>query len=364
MGTAVDLVRIWSRLDPSRPGSLVSASGFQELIRRPSPPVSVGTAAYYGLGFNVRPVGGSATLWHFGGLPGTRSYAARFASGVTFAVLFNFRPNLDQGQDQAFEDEFEAAYNNFLTRSRTWPAHDYFPLYYTGERARVVDNGIVSAASFKAGAVSPGQILTLFGLHLGPKELITARIEGGNRLANNLAGTRVLFDGTPAPLVYVSETQLSAIVPYNVAGKSRVRVEVERLGVPSAAQELSIAEAAPALFTANASGVGPAAATVYPTERIAVLYATGEGLVNPLPPDGALATTQPLPAPRLPVRVLLGKGSEAREAEVLYAGAAPGLTAGLLQINIKYPEGTPSGIAVTLQVGTAQSPDGVTLEIP
>jgi N-acyl-D-amino-acid deacylase len=355
-----DLARILSRIDQDRPDKLISSAAFAELIKRPEAPVSVGTPTYYGLGFNVRPVGNSATIFHTGSLPGHRSYIVRYSSDLCLAYVFNMRVQ----NENDFGAEADNLYSAAMNRQRTWPQHDFFPLYFPGERARVADGGVVSAASFKTGAVSPGLIVTLFGTNLGPKQLTTARLDAQGRLANSLDGTRVLFDGTPAPLVYTFETQVSAIVPYNVAGKSRVRVEVERLGVVSTATEYNVVEAAPAFFTANSSGTGPAAAVVYPSDRIAVLYATGEGLSNPLPADGSLATTQPLPSPRLPVKVLLGSGASQREAEILYSGAAPGLTAGLFQINIRYPEGTPSGTALTLQVGNTKSPEGVTLTIP
>jgi uncharacterized protein (TIGR03437 family) len=52
-------------------------------------------------------------------------------------------------------------------------------------------------------------------------------------------------------------------------------------------------------------------------------------------------------------------------AEVLYAGGAPGLVAGLLQVNARVPEGVTAGPAVpiTLVVGAAQSQPGVTLVV-
>jgi uncharacterized protein (TIGR03437 family) len=56
--------------------------------------------------------------------------------------------------------------------------------------------GIVNAASFRAGPVAPGEIITIFGTGFGP------------------ADTRVLFDGTPARMIYTVENQLSVIVPY------------------------------------------------------------------------------------------------------------------------------------------------------
>jgi uncharacterized protein (TIGR03437 family) len=53
------------------------------------------------------------------------------------------------------------------------------------------------------------------------------------------------------------------------------------------------------------------------------------------------------------------------EADVVYAGAAPGAVAGLLQIDIRIPDAAPTGagVPITLQVGTVRSPDGVTIAI-
>ena len=52
-------------------------------------------------------------------------------------------------------------------------------------------------------------------------------------------------------------------------------------------------------------------------------------------------------------------------AETLYAGTAPGLLAGLLQLNVRIPEGAPSGSAVpvALTIGNATSQPGVTVAL-
>ena len=66
----------------------------------------------------------------------------------------------------------------------------------------------------------------------------------------------------------------------------------------------------------------------------------------------------PLPKPVLPVKVLLA----GREAIVDYAGAAPGLTAGLLQVNVRIPADAPVGaVPVSLVIGTKSSPANVTI---
>jgi len=52
-------------------------------------------------------------------------------------------------------------------------------------------------------------------------------------------------------------------------------------------------------------------------------------------------------------------------AEVLYAGSAPGLVAGLLQVNARVTDGIPSGdaVPVVLSIGSASSPSTVTMAV-
>jgi uncharacterized protein (TIGR03437 family) len=107
------------------------------------------------------------------------------------------------------------------------------------------------------------------------------------------------------------------------------------------------------------SSVNTAAA---PAEKNAfvVIFATGEGLTNPAGSDGKLAVV-PLAKPVLPVTVKIG----GIDAEVSYAGGAPGLVAGVIQVNARIPAQAPSGdaVPVTIKIGSAESQAGVTLAI-
>lgn len=230
--------------------------------------------------------------------------------------------------------------------------------------------GVVNGATFRAGAVAPGEILTLFGAGLGPPSLVPLRLTGGV-VDTSLAETRVLFDGVPAPLLYVSEKQSGVIVPYAVAGKPAAQLQIEYRGVKSAPLSLPVAAGAPGLFTLNASGSGQVEAlnqdfsvngpaNPAPRDSVVILFGTGEGETSPAGVDGKLAA-EPLPQPRLPVAVRIG----GLPAEVLYAGGAHGLVAGVLQINVRIPAGVPAGSAVPvlLTVGNEVSPPGVTLAV-
>jgi uncharacterized protein (TIGR03437 family) len=231
---------------------------------------------------------------------------------------------------------------------------------------------LVNAASMTAGAVAPGEIVTLFGVNLGPANLTNYQLNELGQMATSLAGTQVLFDNIPAPLLYVQAGQLSAIVPYAVAGTLRAGVQVDYRGLRSNVMAALVAPSAPGIFVTDASGKGQAAAlnqnysvnsAANPAEKgsVVMVYATGEGETDPQVADGRFATPEELPKPKLPVTVRIG----GLEAEVFYAGAVPGMVTGLLQVNARVPAGPPSGstVPVVLTVGSASSQTGVTMAV-
>jgi len=227
--------------------------------------------------------------------------------------------------------------------------------------------GIVSAASFQGGAVAPGELVTIFGTGIGPAALTSLSLGPDGKVATTLAETQVLFDDVPSPLIYASATQVSAIVPYSVSGKSTTAMQIAYKGLKSNTLTAPISTCAPAFFTADSSGKGQAAvanqdgtfnSATNPAEKgtILTLYATGEGQTDPAGVDGQLALSV-YPKPILPVGVKIG----GVDAPVLYYGAAPQMVAGVMQVNAKVPDDAPSGNqAIVLTVGSCSSPLGVT----
>jgi uncharacterized protein (TIGR03437 family) len=82
--------------------------------------------------------------------------------------------------------------------------------------------------------------------------------------------------------------------------------------------------------------------------------------MNPPGVDGQITGTV-LPTPLLPVSVRIG----GLDAKVSYAGAAPGLIAGVVQVNALVPPGTPSGsgVPIVFTVGQSSSQAGVIVAI-
>jgi uncharacterized protein (TIGR03437 family) len=230
---------------------------------------------------------------------------------------------------------------------------------------------VVNAASFLEGPVSPGELVTIFGANLGPVQ-DTDMVLVGDRVSNTAGSTSVLFDGIAAPLVYTSSSQINAIVPFGVSGPT-TQIQVMFQGTAVASATVPVQAATPAIFALNGSGGGPGAilnqdgsvnsgSNPAPLGSVVVLYATGGGATTPVSQDGFLTElAPPYPAPNLPVTVTI----EGVPAHVIYAGAAPGLVAGVMQINVVVP--ATAWVApfdqVVVTVGTFASPSAVTVAV-
>ena len=238
-----------------------------------------------------------------------------------------------------------------------------------GTPGQILNGGIVNGASFGfTGGLAAGSIITIFGLDLGPGVLEGMRLVGG-RADTTLSGTRVLIDNQPAPLVYVSRTQIAAVVPWSVAGRSEVTVRVTGPNANTVPWLVPVQPANPALFTANSSGRGPVAAlnqdgsvntreNPAPRGSVVVLYGTGGGQTDGSPADGSV--TSGLERLRLPVLARIG----GKEAPVHFAGSAPGLVSGVVQFNLQVPDDIQTGaLPVVLRVGDAASAGGTTIYV-
>lgn len=160
------------------------------------------------------------------------------------------------------------------------------------------------------------------------------------------------------------------IVPYEVAGLSSANVVVSYNGSASAPFTQALAATAPHFFTTTYMPAGQivslnsdysvnSANNPAPAGSVIVLYATGEGVTSPPGVDGT-AVGPNLTQPLANVTVMIG----AQPAQLLYAGGAPGIVEGVLQVNVRIPAGTASGnVPVLLQIGSAVTPAGATIAV-
>ena len=228
-----------------------------------------------------------------------------------------------------------------------------------------------NAASYSAGFLSPGEIVVIFGDFLADVTPQSMQLNSAGLVASSLGGTTVLIGDVPAPLLYTSANQLSAIVPYEVDGQSQTSIQVECQGVRSAPLIVAVAATAPGIFTLDGSGSGQGAIVnqdgtvngpANPAGRgdVVSIYGTGEGETVPPGTDGTIVTAADLCRPVQAVTVSIAGQS----ADVLYAGSAGDSVAGLLQVNARIPMGIAPGTAVpvTITVG-GNSQAGVTMAV-
>ncbi|MCE5309526.1 MAG: DUF5666 domain-containing protein [Acidobacteriales bacterium] len=241
----------------------------------------------------------------------------------------------------------------------------------------ILKHGVRGGASFSDFAISPGQIVSVFGINIGPATEKPLMVAPNDRVADKLSNTRVLFNGVPSPMLYASQGQINAVVPCGVVPGTDAMVQVESNGAWSNTRSVAVVAAWPAIFTLSNSGkgrgailnVGDAGARTVntPSNPIArggmvEIYATGLGQTTPACVDGAITPQNgPYPTPTAAVTVAI----DGENAPVTFVGSAPGFVYGLFQLNAQVPADAATGpnVEIKVKAGTATSPDGVTLAI-
>ncbi len=254
-------------------------------------------------------------------------------------------------------------------------------LAVTAPPAPVV-GAVVNAATQLLGPISPGEIITIYGTNVGPTTPVGLTLLPNGNVSTNIGNTQVFFDGIAAPLIYVSATQTNLIVPYELAGRFQTNMTTTRGGVTSNAFQLRVTDTVPGIFTANASGQGQGAilnenntingpGSPAPKTSVISIYATGEGQINPPGVTGTLTgLLPPFPTPvATPVTLVFvvpgPNGTTVNvPATIMYAGEAPTLVSGVLQVNAVVPASVPSGAqTIVLTVGANSSPSVVTVQV-
>jgi uncharacterized protein (TIGR03437 family) len=212
--------------------------------------------------------------------------------------------------------------------------------------------GIVNTASsapYTAG-VSPGDFITIYN-GVGLANSTTFAPPGA--FPTSLGGVSVLVDGISAPIYYVSPTQISFLVPYEICPASPctfpiASIQVNNNGLKSNIATTYVNLTTPGVFTANpVGGDGIAAMIDFPASGgyfivsannpanpgdAVALYLTGLGAPFPTNGDGALgpATGDSL------VQTINVDVNGISVGTPGYLGLAPTL-AGLYQINFNIP---------------------------
>jgi uncharacterized protein (TIGR03437 family) len=220
-----------------------------------------------------------------------------------------------------------------------------------------------NAASFAEGPVVPGELVTIRGAGIGPVEGVAGVPGSDGAYPNLLSGVQVSFDGQPAPLLYVQEQQINTVVPWGVAGdynstfEGGTEISVRVGGVATNTFTNPLVVAAPGIFELNEPNAPNQAAVLnqdgtvnspsHPAApgSIIAIFGTGGGPSSEIEQTGKLAPLS-LASLMLPVSVQIA----GQNAQVMYAGAAPGLISGVFQINALIPDMLPPGGTFYLSV--------------
>jgi len=237
------------------------------------------------------------------------------------------------------------------------------------ETARLFTNWVYNCASFVSGGVAPGECVAFYGEDIGPDSLVQAAYDNNGNLARSAAGTEVLVNGVPAPMIFTSKDFNAFLMPYGILGA--VTLEVRRPGGTTNSITLNVVPTMPGLFT-YAGGTGQIVAVnaenltfngpSQPATRgqWMTIFATGQGQVTPQVGDGvAIPNLGPYPAPVAPVSITVG-GVAVPSGDIW-----TGLTfQGVLQINFKVPEAAPAGDQpVVVTIGSASSQKSATVNL-
>ena len=230
------------------------------------------------------------------------------------------------------------------TRSLNVSAEQWVSYYRS---SAVAVSGVVNAASHLGGPIAAGEFVVVTGSGLGPAQVVSAAPDSNGIYPAQLAGTTVLVNGTPVPLIYTSTAEVAAVVPDSLAvGTAQVTVIYQ--DQTSASFPIPVAPAAPGIFTVDSTGQGHAASVTQNGSvntaahwqgDVVTLFATGLGQ----------ATT----------------GVTIRGFNLPITPLSVGKTAfpGVMQIKEQILPGQDCDTPVVIQVGDTSSQAGVTIAI-
>lgn len=223
----------------------------------------------------------------------------------------------------------------------------------TGTGVFLNPQGVVNSASDApyTARIAPGELLTLYGSNLAPSTMVA----GSPFPTTGLNGVQVTIGGYPAAIYYVSATQISAIVPYEVTVGSVATIQVNNNGTLSNKVTQIVSYTAPGVFTQTQNGlnygeiehlgvgnsVSPPGSVVTDGNPAAegetlAAYLTGLGTLTAAITDGAAGPSTGNGDPTTNTITVDFDGVAGTND---YSGLAPGYS-GLYQLNFAIPTST------------------------
>jgi uncharacterized protein (TIGR03437 family) len=143
---------------------------------------------------------------------------------------------------------------------------------------------VTNAANFRPDALAAGALVSLYGSNLGPVDTAVGQPDENGRYPTNLAGTQVLLNGDPIPLITAQQNQINAWIPPNAPSSAHIEVQFAGL---SQTVDVQMNQLAPGLFRRfgtvaaaadNEDGSANGADHPAPLGSIVRIYGTGFGI--------------------------------------------------------------------------------------
>jgi uncharacterized protein (TIGR03437 family) len=213
--------------------------------------------------------------------------------------------------------------------------------------------GIGNAAGGElAGRIASGELISIYGLHLGPATPVSAAFDETGFLPTTLSGVQVTIGGVPVPLLYVSDTQINAVTPMQLTGPADAQLQITVNGVALPAFRTAVDAVDPQIFR-NADGSaaainqdGTVNSQSHPAKSgtYVSIWATGTGAFAGMDGQRAESAQYTCSCSILDDRNM--------PYAVSYSGTSPGLVNGVTQVNFQVPQSTsPGAVDFLLSVG-------------
>jgi len=217
---------------------------------------------------------------------------------------------------------------------------------------------VVNSATFVSEMrVAPGEFVTLTGYGIGPPNGVSYQPGPQGQAPLTLGGVTVSFNGIPAPLTYAQSRQVNAQIPFEVTGAA-ASVTLSYGGATFGPFSTETSIGMPGIFRLqpgvstqaaayNQDGSLNAPSNPAAPGSVVSFYGTGFGPLSPPCATGAL--NPPGPMPLLYSGVGINPGGPGGPA-VEYAGGAPTLLCGIVQLNLQVPAGAGATIPYSYSI--------------
>jgi uncharacterized protein (TIGR03437 family) len=194
--------------------------------------------------------------------------------------------------------------------------------------------------------IAAGELIQILGKKMGPAATTPGVIQSGV-LATNVAGVQVTFDGVAVPLLSVSAQEIDLIAPFELT-KSITTMQVVYNGVKSNQVQVAVTGTVLQILGVFNQDFSPNSASnpAQPGSQM-MLYLAGAGQTSPPSQDGQV-NAAPLTALATPIQ-LRWVGTDFNNPTILpvaFAASAPGLAAGIFQVNFVAPGQSLMGVRV------------------